>query len=96
MKKCAKCDAEYEDAYDGCPACAQGQGAAPRHAPVDASVPSGIEVISLIVALLCIGMGLLLYFGGSHDLAVAIRWIGAGFIVGVFGRVARELREGKK
>ena len=22
MKKCAKCGAEYEDAYDGCPKCA--------------------------------------------------------------------------
>jgi len=23
MKKCAKCDAEYDDAYDGCPECAK-------------------------------------------------------------------------
>lgn len=23
MKKCAKCDSEYDDAYDGCPVCAK-------------------------------------------------------------------------
>lgn len=29
MKKCAKCDTEYDDAYDACPACAK--AAADKH-----------------------------------------------------------------
>ena len=93
MKKCARCDAEYDDAYDGCPACAK--AVIPR-SPASAGTPSGFEMISLIASLLCVGIGLLLYFGGSNDAVGAIRWIGAGLVVGIPSWVARGVREGRK
>jgi predicted transporter len=55
MKKCAKCDTEYDDAYDGCPACAK---AAVAQAPTAPSVAAkatgsvGAAFVALVLALI--------------------------------------------
>ena len=42
-KKCARCDYEYDDIYDGCPACAR---AATGSAPV-VNMPATVHIVDI-------------------------------------------------
>lgn len=68
MKKCARCDFEYDDAYDGCPRCAKATVAAATVAP---GVPAGQALSSgtpdygpgsILGALLALPAFFVLYF----------------------------------
>lgn len=87
MKKCAKCGAEYDDAYDGCPKCA---------APMPVPKPGPIEILSAIWGLAFVAIGMLTYFFGGHDFISAMRWIFLGLLFGAPGMIARRTREQKR
>jgi hypothetical protein len=53
MKKCAKCDFEYDDAYDACPQCARQIPVSP---PAAAKRPLWPWIVGAIVVLAILGM----------------------------------------
>jgi len=57
MKKCAKCDFEYDDAYDACPRCARLAPVAPT-TPTKRSVwPWIVGAIAILAVVGVVGMG---------------------------------------
>ena len=65
MKKCAKCDFEYDDAYDGCPQCAQ--RVTQPIAKLKQGNPAALVVLLAVVAALVV-CGVLAGLGGlGHD-----------------------------
>jgi hypothetical protein len=54
VKKCAKCDAEYDDAYDACPACAKGDEFANAGKVVGGCGTTMIALGMLIFLFLCV------------------------------------------
>ena len=61
MKRCAKCDTEYDDAYDGCPNCARQSNAAESVQKSSPAVRPGF-VIALV---LLIGLVLMICLWGN-------------------------------
>jgi hypothetical protein len=56
MKRCAKCDSEYDDAYDACPNCARIAAPAPT-APKRPVWPWIVGAIVILAVIGVVGMG---------------------------------------
>jgi hypothetical protein len=68
MKKCAKCGAEYDDAYDGCPTCAKKPPVAPKKKPGCMFLPGVVAVGTVTTALAGT------YWGNWAAVIVGILW----------------------
>jgi hypothetical protein len=94
MKKCARCDHEYEDAYDGCPFCARPQPT-PRTEPnTVVGKWTGGELFWVLLGLVCLGFGLMSY-NYDGNAVYALEWFGIGVLVSLPGQLHRAARESK-
>jgi hypothetical protein len=52
MKKCAVCDSDYDDGYDGCPVCAKPK--VDPAAPLNAIMKIATSIIGFVVIMACL------------------------------------------
>ena len=62
MKKCAKCDAQYDEGYDACPACTQATINAVNGVVAKNKAMQGVANIVMIVGALMTAYGFYIVF----------------------------------
>lgn len=58
MKKCAKCDTEYDDAYDACPSCTAAKGKSDKAAVGCMAIACGPMMLVWVIIVVVVMGGL--------------------------------------